>query len=330
MRITPGGRGRGPAGGPEVRLWQKLGDLSLNQMKDWVFEWDEPLQPRMFVEGPKLTYEQWLKAHGMDSAWWFLNAIINFHWDFSAEVGPPSYGLMPDFFGDYERSRADWTPEQRAHVRAILLFLTYTSEDDNNLPHHSMMAGQPNFVMQVKQTMAIACGVFPTHPHAKRWRDSFMKFYKEWMEVYGRKSDAEHNALGGRWTENIACYSGTSLQALLRCAKGLEIHDGTDVLNHPMLRDWVEWYLQSFMSPHNGARRVPPEGAHAGALAVGGAYWNDLFEIARRLKRTAPELSARMQWIETGGKAGRNPCSSATTARFCAMISAGRTRLART
>jgi len=126
-----------------VRPWQKLGDLSLNQMKDWVFEWDEPLKPRMFVEGPKLTYEQWLKAHGMDSVWWFLNAIINFHWDFSAETGPPSYGLMPGFFGNYERSRADWTPEQRAHVRAILLFLANTAEDDNNLPHHSMWPANP-------------------------------------------------------------------------------------------------------------------------------------------------------------------------------------------
>ncbi len=307
VRITPGGRGRGPAGGPEVRLWQKLGDFSLNQFKDWVFDWEETLQPRLFPAGPKVSYEQWQKAYGMEALWWFLNAIVNFHWDFSAEVGPPSYGLMPDFFGNYERSRGDWTAEQRAHVRAILLFLAYTAEDDNNLPHHSMLAGQPNFVMQVKQTMAIACGVFPNHPHAKRWRDSFVKFYKEWLEVYGRTSDAGHNALGGRWTENIACYSGTSLQAVLRCAKGLEIHDGTDLLDHPMLRDWVGWYLQSFMSPHSGARRVPPEGAHAGALAVGGPYWKDLFEIARRLKRTAPELSMQMQWIDTAGKAGRKP-----------------------
>ena len=307
VRITPGGRGRGPAGGPEVRLWQKLGDLSLNQVKDWVFEWNEPLPAKMFPDGPKLTYDQWQKAYGMNSVWWFLNAIINFHWDFSAETGPPSYGMMPGFFGNYERSRADWTPEERAHVRAILLFLAYTAEDDNNLPHHSMMAGQPNFVMQVKQTMAIACGVFPRHPHAPRWRTSFMNFYKEWLDVYGRKADAAHNALGGRWTENIACYSGTSLQALLRCAKGLEIHDGTNVLDHPAPRDWVMWYLQSLMSPHNGERRVPPEGAHADAFKVGGLYWTDLFEIARRLKPTAPELSAHMRWLETNGKEGRKP-----------------------
>ena len=40
---------------------------------------------------------------------------------------------------------------------------------------------------------------------------------------------------------------------------------------------------------------------------MGGAYWKDLFEIARRMKRTAPELSARMQWIETDGKSGHKP-----------------------
>ena len=307
VRITPGNKGRGPAGGPEVRLWQKLGDLSLNQFKDWAFEWEESLPARLFPKGRKVTYEQWLKAYGMNAAWWFLNAIVNYHWDFSAEVGPPSYGLMPGFFGDYERSRADWTPEQRAHVRSILLFLAYTAEDDNNLPHHSMLARQPNFVMQVKQTMAIACGVFPHHPHAGQWRDSFEKFYEEWLAAYGRSADSAHNALGGRWTENIACYSGTSLQALLRCARGLEILDGTDLLDHPMLRAWVKWYLHSFMSPHEGQRRVPPEGAHANAFAVGKDYWKDLFEIARRLKSTAPQLSSNMRWIETGGREGKRP-----------------------
>ncbi|MCH7726198.1 MAG: hypothetical protein IH991_06940 [Planctomycetes bacterium] len=307
VRNTPGGRGRGPAGGPEVRLWQKLADFDLDRVKDWVFEWDERVDARMFPKGNKVSYEVWLKAYGLDAPWWFLNAIVNFYWDFSAEVGPPSYGLMPGFFGDYERSRADWTEEQRKHVRAILLFLAYTAEDDNNLPHHSMMAGQPNFVMQVKQTVPTACGVFPNHPHAKQWRDSFEKFYNEWLEVYGRPTDVEHNAMGGRWTENIACYSGTSLQASLRCAKGLEIYDGTDLLKNPLLHDWVRFHLNSLMSPHNGARRVPPEGAHAGAFAVGGAYWNDLFEIARRLKTTNPALSAKMRWIESGGKEGTNP-----------------------
>ncbi len=289
-----------------MRLWQKLADLSLDRVKDWVFQWKESNQVKLFPEGDVVTYDQWLNSHGMGATWWFLNAIVNF-WDFSAEVGPPSYGLMPEFYGSYERSRSSWTPEQREHVRGILLFLAYTAEDDNNLPHHSMLAGQPNFVMQVKQTVPIACGVFPNHPHAKKWRDSFVGFYREWLKNYGRQRDTRHNAMGGRWTENIACYSGTSLQALLRCARGLEILDGTDLLAEPMLHDWVRWYLHSLMSPHKGVRRVPPEGAHAGAFAVGGGYWLSLFEIAQRLKKTAPKLSAQMRWIETLGKDGQRP-----------------------
>ena len=308
VRNTPGGKGRGPAGGPEVRLWQKLADFNLDQVKDWVFDWDETDKPaRLFPDGGVISYDQWIKSYGLGATWWFLNAVVNFYWDFSAEVGPPSYGLMPEFFGNYERSRSSWTPEQREHVRGILLFLANTAEDDNNLPHHSMLAGQPNFVMQVKQTVPIACGVFPNHPHARRWRDSFMGFYREWLDAYGRPADREHNAAGGRWTENIACYSGTSLQAVLRCARGLEILDGTRLLDHPMMHDWVRWYLLSFMSPHDGVRRVPPEGAHAGAFAVGGGYWQSLFEIARRIEKSAPGLSARMRWIETSGKEGIRP-----------------------
>ncbi|MDQ3621877.1 MAG: hypothetical protein M3463_05210, partial [Verrucomicrobiota bacterium] len=46
-RGVPGGRLMDAAGaGPEVRLWQKLSDFSLDAYKDWPLEWDEDLTAR--------------------------------------------------------------------------------------------------------------------------------------------------------------------------------------------------------------------------------------------------------------------------------------------
>ena len=73
---------------------------------------------------------------------------------------------------------------------------------------------------------------------------------------------------------------------------------------------WINWMAHSMMSPHYGVHMVPPEGAHirsfdpddehSGCLAT-------LYEIARWLEKSAPELSRQMHWIETNGKAGGRP-----------------------
>ena len=295
--------------GPEIRLWQKLGDFSLNRRKDWIFEWDEPLGCRLYTDADKVTYEEWVKRNSIEGANAFLSNIINCYWDVSGPCGAVSFRDMPRWFGMYERSRADWTEAQRKHVRAILLFMAYSSEDDNNLPHHSMLAGHPNFISDVKLTLPIACAVFPTHPHARQWRDSFLEYYREWLATYQRQPDASCGAIGGRWTENIACYSGQALKGALEAAVAMRVYDGSDLLNQPGIRAWVRWYLEAMMAPQDGVRLVPPEGAHAVAFEPGRkhSFHDVLFEVARQIRSTAPELSAQMAWVESNGRQGARP-----------------------
>jgi len=295
--------------GPEVRLWQKLADFSLDHVKDMGFEWDEGLQRRLPDIGKEVSYDDWLRENGMSAQFRFLDCIVNAYWDYSSTAGPVSFRAMPRWFGDYDASRAKWTLPQRRHVRAILVWMAHCCEDDNNLPHHSMLAGHPNFIMDVKQTLPLACAVLPDHPRAHQWRDSFLRYYQQWLDTYQRDPDPKHNALGGRWTENIACYSGTSLAAVLHSHLALQSFDATDLLDHARIRSWVRWYLNAMMSPHEGVRLVPPEGAHARAFEPGNAhgYYDVLFEIADRMKGSAPELAGNMRWIRTGGKEGRSP-----------------------
>jgi hypothetical protein len=102
-----------------------------------------------------------------------------------------------------------------------------------------MLGGHPNFIADVKTTLPIACATFPNHPHARLWRDAFLQYFEEWLATYQRRDDPEHNARGGRWAENIACYSGTSLAATLEAHHALQHFDKTDLLRDPRLAAWL-------------------------------------------------------------------------------------------
>ena len=290
--------------GPEVRLCQKLGDFSLDIWKDRIIDFDEKLDAGPFADQEEVSYDQWIKSHGN-----LAKLIANQYWD-SGATGAPDFKGAAKWFGSYARSRVKWTAEQRRRVRALLLFCAYVCEDDNGFPHHSMLAGHPNFIADVKGALAVACETFPNHPDVKRWRDSFMGYLTEWLNTFQRSADPEHNARGGRWTENIAGYSGTSLRTLLGSYKAMAAYDGTDLINSTHhVADWVRWYRDAIMSPHDGQRLVPPQGAHSHAFEADGpkSLRDSLFEVAALLAKSNPQLASEMLWIKTNGKEGTNP-----------------------
>ncbi len=315
--------------GPEVRLFQKLTEFSLNRAKDLQIDWDEILEPqfsgnlseldlpsddgasaaRKPMPVPPISAAQWMGLFGLEGDSDFLYTLVNAFWDYSGGIGPVAFRGMPRWYGYYDQSRAHWSEEERRHVRSLLVFMADSCADDTNLPHRSMLAGHPNFVNDVKQTLTLACAVFPNHPRAKHWRDSFMEYFSEFMDTYQRKDDPERNAVGGRWTENIACYSGTALIALLHERRSLMQYDGTDLFADPRIHAWIRWYRDAMTSPHGGERYVPPEGAHATSFEPGDPHGQRqaMFDVARQLEDSAPDLSRQMRWIETNGREGARP-----------------------
>ena len=303
--------------GPESRLFSQLNDWSLNTYKDRATDWPETLSASPFNDadfGLKANHAKSLsQAMSYDDYDAHLGAGSGF---FRQIVGhSPDFGMgnavefrsMPARFGVYAISRAGWTQEQRDRTRQFLLFLADSSEGDANEPHHSMLAGHPNFVMDVKTTLPLACATFPNHPRAKVWRDSFMSCYDEWLDQYDRKDVPELNTKGGRWTENIACYVGTCFRALEVSQRCLKAYDGTSLGRNPRVFALIRWMRDSFMSPHDGVRRVPPEGAHSAALDPGGGSWEAFFKFCEDLAPDDPQLAQEMRWIETNGKEGRKP-----------------------
>ncbi len=90
-----------------------------------------------------------------------------------------------------------------------------------------------------------------------------MDFYNEWLDRYDRKAVPELDTRGGRWTENIACYVGQGFVGLAADQVLLKAYDGTTLTENPQLSTLIQWMRDSFMSPNDGVRLIPPEGAHS-------------------------------------------------------------------
>ena len=285
--------------GPEVQLFNRLNKWSLDAYKDRSADWPETLSASPFdTPGFFTDYER-------DKG----NAAACSYRDYERKWRGASLSIWGDMgrFGVYALSRAGWTQQQRDGARQLLLLMADLSEGDTVQPHHSMLSGHPNFLMGVKLALPAACATFPNHPRAKVWRDSFMNCYNECIDKYNRKDVPELNTKGGRWTENIACYLGGCILHWEDAQKCLKADDGTSLGRNPQLLALIRWMRDSFMSPHDGVRRVPPEGAHSAAFAPGGEVWQAFFRLCTDLAPDDPQLAQEMRWIETNGREGRKP-----------------------
>jgi hypothetical protein len=296
-------------GGPEVRLVLKLNDFSLNRYKDLVFDFPESSTSTFTlpdIPAKEMTGDDFRKAFGNKYCY-----IAQVGWDVSGELGPNQWGWStgPQAV-DYAFNYPKWSPADHLQFRSWLVFAAYMLELDTAMPQSSMLGGHPNFAVEFKQILGIDPGLFPKHPDAKRWRDTYLSFFKEWLDRYIRKPDATTGAKGGRFTENISNYSYASQEAVMMAATGLKRFDGTQILDHPEVRDWLRWDMECRLPFRvEDARIVPPEGAHSAVspLCPGGRWWKTAHSMALLLKDTAPNQAEEWLWSITNGKEGKKP-----------------------
>jgi len=294
------GESRGQFGaGPEVRLWQKLTDFSLNAYKDMVFDFDEPLTP-YDPEGEKCSYDDyWMKGVRGGSLRGYMYQLIQRYWDVSGAL-QSAFGTKYEF---YANSRAGWTADERRRIRSILIFAANFLVEDSFSPHASMMAGQPNFVFDAKGSIPVAVTTFPNHPHAERWKSEFTRFWSEWLDVYTRRANPRLNTHGGRWMENIACYWIASLMRSFYPAEAMSRCDNTEIYAHPLFKDLIRWTLDGLAPSEEPCRRLVPIGAHA----RGDVEAERIRKAAELLEKSDPALAGQLLWCLTDGKEGTRP-----------------------
>ncbi|MFH1499951.1 MAG: hypothetical protein ABII82_19240, partial [Verrucomicrobiota bacterium] len=288
--------------GPEVWLSSQLGLWNLDTYKNRQAGWNEQAATNGTPSGKAtaLPFDQF-KAKFIDKG-----AVASLR-NFLPFFGGLNGRSFPAYFSTYALSRDGWTQAERDQARHLLVFIADYNDGDDYQPHRSMLSGHPNFLMDAKQNVALAAAVFPDHPRASAWRDSFLGFYAEFLDRYARKDRPELNTRGGRWTENIACYLGQCLDGILTSHRALKAYDGTSLGKNPDLLALLRWVRDAFMSPHDGARLIPPQGAHSRAFEPGRHFWEVLGELAVEIADDDPVLSQELRWIMTNGKEGKKP-----------------------
>jgi len=303
------------AAGPEVRLLQKLNDFSLNRYKNLIFEFPESSHPTYALPNspPKdMTAAEFVKSFGIDYLY-----LAQVGWDFSGEMGANHWGWsMEPQTVNYAHNFAQWSPADHLRIRSWLVFAAYLQELDTSMPQWSMLGGHPNFAAAYKQILGLDAGLFPKHPDAPRWKDTYLKFWDEYLDKYVRKPDDATGAKGGRFTENVICYNYASQESVLLAATGFKQFDGTQILDRPAFRDWVRWDMECrlpFMV--SGARIVPSQGAHAAVspISPGGRWYKVSRSLALLLKDTAPKLANEWLWTITSGAEGTKPADVQST-----------------
>ncbi len=308
-------------GDPAARLFQRLGAYNLDWVKDLAFEFPEDVNVVYLNHREALTYDEFNRGGKPGNMWdgmfwwggadWRARSLAVERYQDGMCYGAKSPGRTHwQTIAAYAASRATWTAEQRLKVRSWIVHFvaTYMLLDDN-LPHKSMLAGHPNFLIESLYPGVFAA-VFPKHPLVGQFKETYREILDEYLRVYVRGENAELNALPGRHTESIACYSFASLQGVLHNAQGFRQVNGSDIIKLERFRNWMRWHLNTLITPGereswefdgNHLTLTPPEGAHASET------WNVLHETAEYFKTAGDPLGGELEWALTKGLKGTKP-----------------------
>ncbi len=308
-------------GDPAARLFQRLGAYSLDWVKDLVFDWDEDVDVVYDHYDEPLTYHEFNHRGKPGTQWngmfWWGGVDWDHRWiPIERYQDGMCYGAKNpgrshwQLLGAYAASRKNWTLQERQKVRAwIIHFVSTYMFLDDNLPSESMLAGHPNFLIESIYPGVFAA-IFPKHPYVEAMRREYDKLLDEYLHVYLRKGNPSLQALPGRHTESIACYSFASMAGVLHNAKGFRQIDGTNILSDERFKAWIRWHLNALITAgewdgwefsHNDLALTPPEGAHAHGTS------DVLDEMADYYIEVGDLLGDELKWALTKGIEGRKP-----------------------
>lgn len=282
-----------------LRHW--YGWTSLDKVKDWTLDYaaKETGYPRYFKpENSSPTTTLSVLENSLS------NALKGISSGTERINGPNPVGsriyydiITPAF----DLNAANMNPEQYKRLRAWYLFVAYLYMDETLMPMRTMLSGHPNFLGDIKGTVGMAAFLFPKHPQANLMADHFEKFVQLNLNYSIRPAVPAWEALGGRWTENLATYTWAAIKPMLRTSYLLHHdYDGKNRFMQSGVSMYGNWLLNAISSPlinKNNRRVYPPQGAHAHAYGEGPP--NALRLLAQETTNFDPLLSEHIFWITT-------------------------------
>ncbi|MDD4922905.1 MAG: fibronectin type III domain-containing protein, partial [Bacteroidales bacterium] len=278
-----------------LRRW--YGWISLNKTKDWILDYasGKPNHQAFFK-----TEAQAARFNPRDILSNLKNTVNGMATAGERSKGPAPTGTRT-FFDHltplFERSESLLTEAEYRQARAWYLFMTYVFMDETLMPMRNMLSGHPNFLGDIKGVPGLAAFLFPDHPQAKDMADHFEKSIALNLRYHVRPEEPAWEAKGGRWTENLSCYTWAFLRPTLKTSYMLHhFYDGKNRMLQPNVSLFGDWLLNTLTSPlanENNRWVVPPQGAHSRS----GLPSNLMYTLGQELLYYDPLLAEHIFWV---------------------------------
>lgn len=242
----------------DLYTWYCFYDL--DKVKDWVLDWTAD-QGRFPVHFTKADFQGNIVEKEFAAEDAFFQLLENFRnlrepAYFDPVCNREMFTILPAF----DALAAEMEPAEFGQCRRYLAFLAYSAKDENFMPIENMLAGHPNFLMDAKIPVGMFGAYFPEHPMAGEFIEHTRRAVALNFKYHTRPDVPAWDAQGGRWTENLGCYTFAMLSPLIKGAAII----GDDLVLTPDTVRYAKWLLGALSAPVNGRRSYPPQGAHAG------------------------------------------------------------------
>lgn len=250
-------------------LWHTL--ISLDKVKDWVLDWEEPREQYPLLFDPDRlpsSVEWWYYQRHCPPAPSDMEEIVEkLSYSFNQVMlsSPVTSREFSSWVPIFDMAARSMTAEQFDRLKAASVFMAYVREDENLMPTRTMLAGHPNFLADMMMVPGYMAALFPHHPHAERWILHVERAFSLNLKYHVRPEVKSWGAEGGRWTENLGCYVWAALVPMVRTAWVLRKVHGINILAVPSLPPLARWLVNSMTAPVAGVRTYPPQGAHSAA-----------------------------------------------------------------
>ncbi|NQX60525.1 fibronectin type III domain-containing protein [Paenibacillus qinlingensis] len=285
----------------ELWLWHEL--LSLDKVKDWTLAWEERQSdyPRLFREErlPQRMHT-WFGYSTAKPTPGDMEAIVDrlsFCFHNPSDLSPVAAREFYTWASTFDLAARAMTADQFDRLKAAWAFMAYTHNEESFMPVVNMLAGHPNFLVDVRSVPALMAALFPAHPDARRWKEDFERAMALNAKYHVRPDVASWGTKGGRHTENLACYTLYNLKAMLSPVIALQRVWGEHTMAYPNYAKWLSWLLNALTAPVEGFRHVPSQGAHAGGHVDDYAAPLTLRSAGYGLRAIEPLLAEHLMYV---------------------------------
>lgn len=281
-------------------FWQEW--LSLDKVHRWTLRWteDQEVFPRFFraqdfpKEGTDVWYLGFCNKPFTPSQMEKIVFELSHSMNQMIRCGAVSNREFYDWVVVFDMAAPHMTPAQYDRLRASFAFCAYAFSDECYMPVRHMLAGHPNFLADARGVAAVAAALFPNHPDARKWKNEYELAMARNLKYHTRPEVKMWKSLGGRWTENLGCYTFAMLRPACFAQTLLERTYCEHVLLYPNLCALWRHVIHTLSAPVNGNREVLPIGAHC-RRPVLPSYQFDLW--ADSLQCYAPLLAEEIRSV---------------------------------